>query len=141
MVTQATTSGTSGKLRLTIVEAKLTRDTEFFGKMDPFVIVEYRQQKFKTVTKQNAGKLPKWEQTYDLDIKYIGDDIFVKVFDEDVTDNDAVGATMIKASALCVPQGIDEWFRITYKGKSAGEIRLRAAWTPTSSGAPNMASM
>jgi hypothetical protein len=43
MVTQATTSGTSGKLRLTIVEAKLTRDTEFFGKMDPFVIVEYRQ--------------------------------------------------------------------------------------------------
>ena len=50
----------SGKLRLTIVEAKLTRDTEFFGKMDPFCIVEYRQERYKTAVKDNAGKTPVW---------------------------------------------------------------------------------
>jgi len=33
---------TSGILRLTIIEAKLTRDTEFFSKMDPFVKVTMR---------------------------------------------------------------------------------------------------
>ena len=27
---------TTGKLRLTVIEAKLTRDTEFFSKMDPY---------------------------------------------------------------------------------------------------------
>lgn len=99
--------------------------------MDPFAIVEYRQQKFKTATKQNAGKTPRWDQTYDIDIKYIGDDMTVKVFDEDVTDNDAVGAVQIKASALCVQNGIDEWFTITYKGKSAGQIHLKSQWTPS----------
>jgi len=61
--------------------------------MDPFCIVEYRQQRFKTATKNNAGKTPKWDQTYDIDIKYIGDDMYIKVFDEDLTDNDAVGAS------------------------------------------------
>jgi hypothetical protein len=30
------TTATSGKLKLTVIEAKLTRDTEMFGKMDPF---------------------------------------------------------------------------------------------------------
>jgi len=34
---------TSGKLRVHIVQAKLTRDTEAFGKMDPYVIINTRQ--------------------------------------------------------------------------------------------------
>lgn len=33
---------TSGKLRLTVIEARLTRDTETFGKMDPFCKILYR---------------------------------------------------------------------------------------------------
>ena len=33
-----------GKLKLTVKEAKLTRDTEaMFNKMDPFVTVKYRE--------------------------------------------------------------------------------------------------
>ena len=92
---------TSGRLQLTVVEARLTRDTEFFGKMDPFCQVEYRQQKFKTKVKQNAGKTPVWNETFTVDVKYIGDDFYVKVFDEDVTENEAIGATMLKMSAVC----------------------------------------
>ena len=57
---------------------------------------------------------------FELDIKYIGDDMWIKVFDEDITDNDPIGAVQMKASSLCIPGGLDEWFTITYKGKSAG---------------------
>jgi len=113
------------------VEAKLTRDTEWFGKMDPFCIVEYRQERFKTAVKDNAGKNPVWNQTYEIDIKYIGDDMWLKVFDEDVTTNDAVGATQIKCSSLCLPGGLDDWFTITFKGKSAGQLHLKSVWTPS----------
>lgn len=80
-------------MKLTIVEARLTRDTEFFGKMDPFAVCEYRQQKFKTKVKQNAGKTPVWNEMFTIDVKYIGDDMYIKVFDEDVTENEAIGAT------------------------------------------------
>ena len=53
-------------------------------------------------------------------MKYIGDDITVTVFDEDVTTSDLVGSTTFKISALCAAGGLDEWFSIQYHGKQAG---------------------
>jgi len=35
---------TQGTLALTVIEARLTRDTEAIGKMDPFVRITYNQQ-------------------------------------------------------------------------------------------------
>ena len=37
-----TQTGMSGKLRLSVIEAKLTRDTEWFSKMDPWCQIETR---------------------------------------------------------------------------------------------------
>ena len=81
----------SGRLQLTIVDARLTRDTEFFGKMDPYCVLQVREQKFQTVTKDGAGKAPVWNQTFEVDVKYIGDDFFLTVFDKDVTSSSTVG--------------------------------------------------
>jgi Ca2+-dependent lipid-binding protein len=53
-------------------------------------------------------------------VKYIGDDLQVEVYDEDTVSNDRVGSVNIKISALCTNGGIDEWFEIQYKGKTAG---------------------
>lgn len=64
------TGGGGGTLAITIVEAKLSRDTEAFGyknlnlltysKMDPFCVLEYNGNKYKTRTHQGGGKLPVW---------------------------------------------------------------------------------
>jgi hypothetical protein len=61
-------------------------------------------------------------------VKYIGDDMMLGVFDEDVTDSDKVGETQIKLSALCLNGGVDEWFEIQHKGKSAGKVHLRSKY-------------
>lgn len=50
----------SGNLFITIVEGKLSRDTETFGKMDPYCLVEYNGNKYKTITHKSGGKLPHW---------------------------------------------------------------------------------
>jgi len=69
---------TSGKLRVHMIEAKLKRDTETFGKMDPYIIINTRQQRVRTKTHNNAGKTPKWPGEFmDIDVKYVGDDMFV----------------------------------------------------------------
>lgn len=47
---------------------------------------------------------------FEIDVKYIGDDMTVTIWDEDVTSSDKVGQAIIKLSALCVNHGIDEWF-------------------------------
>ncbi len=110
----------SGKLRLTVIEARLTRDTEMFGKMDPFCKIQYRDQNITTTVQKNAGKLPRWNETFDINVQYQGDDVHLEVLDEDITKNDVVGSSTFKMSSLCVNQGIDTWFDIQYKGKKAG---------------------
>ena len=44
----------------------------------------------RTRTLQGAGKTPKWDQVFDIDVKYIGDDMNVTVWDEDITCSDKV---------------------------------------------------
>jgi Ca2+-dependent lipid-binding protein len=115
-----------------IVEAKLKRDTETFGKMDPYVIICTRMQRVRTKTANNAGKHPKWKgESIDIDVKYVGDDLTMQVFDEDVTSSDLIGETTIKLSSLCVGTGFDDWFQIQYKGKEAGTVHLISEWKPT----------
>jgi Ca2+-dependent lipid-binding protein len=123
---------TSGILTIHILEAKLTRDTETFGKMDPYVVINTRQQRIRTKTMQNAGKNPKWSnEFFKIDVKYIGDDMHLEVFDEDVCDSDLVGETTIKLTSFCMGQGCDDWFQINFKGKKAGTIHLKSIWQPS----------
>ena len=126
---------TSGKLRLHIIEAKLTRDTAMFSKMDPYCKMQTRDQTFKTKVLDGAGKLPKWNEVWDIDVKYIGDDLSIQVLDQDVTKSDLVGETVIKLSSLCAMGGMNEWFPIQYKGKQSGSIHLKGEFTPAG-GAP-----
>ena len=65
-----------------------------------------------------------------LDIKYIGDDILLAVFDEDAGSDDLIGTADIKVSSMCIGSGIDEWYKIQFKGKEAGVIHLRSVWEP-----------
>ena len=124
---------TSGTLHLTIVEARLTRDTEMFGEMDPFVQVESRMQKMRTKTIEEAGKTPVWNETVEIDVKYIGDNVTLRIKDENVTDVELIGETEIKLSAFCVSGGIDDWWQISYDGKKAGDIHLKGRWEPKGS--------
>ena len=41
---------------------KLIKSTKWFSKMDPYVIIETREQKLRSKTKQSAGKTPVWNE-------------------------------------------------------------------------------
>ena len=57
----------SGTLILTINEARLIRDTDFFTKMDPYVRINIGGNIQRTSVKNEAGKHPKWfEVSLDL---------------------------------------------------------------------------
>jgi len=43
---------TSGKIKLHIVEAKLTRDTEYFSKMDPYAKLSCGELSYQNYTTQ-----------------------------------------------------------------------------------------
>lgn len=50
----------TGKLTITLMEARLERDTATFGKMDVYAFVESRMQRIRTKTMESAGKEPSW---------------------------------------------------------------------------------
>jgi len=123
----------AGKLKIIILEAKLTHDTEMMGKMDPFVIVETRMQRYRTNTQEDAGKTPAWaDEVLEVDVKYIGDDIHFVVMDEEMMSDDLVGECTAKLSAFIGTGGeMDDWWEINYKGKSAGHLHIRSQYEET----------
>jgi hypothetical protein len=68
-------------LKITIVEANLTRDTDFLSKMDPFVTFVYNQNIYNTQVLDEAGKNPKWDRTFELIVKNKDDEISFIVMD------------------------------------------------------------
>ena len=77
-----------------------------------------------------------WNESFTLDVKYIGDDMQINVYDQDITCSDTVGKTSIKISALCANHGIDDWFPIQWKGRQSGQVHLKSNWTPHGTTAP-----
>ena len=61
----------SGKLQLNLVGAKLTRNTEWFGKMDPWARIELGKLKLRTKTIVNGGKEPNWNETFEIEVNNI----------------------------------------------------------------------
>ena len=57
-----------GTLEVEVVEAKLERSTEMWGKQDPFAELSIRLQKFKTKTHEDGAKAPVWNETTTMDV-------------------------------------------------------------------------
>jgi len=123
---------TTGKLNVRVLEARLLRDTETFGKMDVYCLFNTRMQRVRTKTCRSGGKEPSWNgEEFVVDVKYIGDDMTIQCLDEDPCKSDLIGETIIKLSSLAIPGGLDDWFVIQYHGKEAGKIHLTGEWHPS----------
>ena len=122
---------TSGKLKVNVVEARLERDTEWFGKMDPYCLITHRMQKLRTKENTDGGKTPVWNEMIEIDVKYVGDDIEIAVMDSETLGTDKlIGNIICKASGLTVNGGLDDWWQITHEGKPCGKIHLSCKWEP-----------
>ena len=97
------TDTNGGLFKLHIHQAKLYRDTEFMGHMDPFVMVEVLPDKkeYRTKVLDDAGKNPKWDQIIEIPIVSVQDTVFkITCYDEDIMMNDFVGQHIFSASEL-----------------------------------------
>jgi Ca2+-dependent lipid-binding protein len=104
-------------LQLTLIEGKLTRDTEALGKMDPFVEIKYLNNKYRTRVHDDGGKNPMWNETLEIPIESIKDELALSCLDQDAFSADLIGETTIPLKSLIGPQNptdgsftmIDRW--------------------------------
>ena len=119
-----------GLLTLTLVEGKLSHDTEVMGKMSPYITIVYKKHKLKSKIHNYGGKTPKWGDEFVLDVESPADEFILRVWDQDLTTSDAVGFTKIKLSSLMINCGVEDWFTIMYDNKPAGEVKLKSVFEP-----------
>ena len=125
------TGPTTGKLKINVHEARFAKDVESFGTQDPYVKIKARMQEFKTKTHTDGGINPKWEEVFEIDVKYIGDDVeFFFMNENSMTDHDNIGHLKCKMTALCANKGVDDWWAMQVKGKEVGKIHISTNWIP-----------
>lgn len=72
-----------------------------------------------------------WNENWDVDVKYTGDDLWLQVCDQDMMSVDIIGETTIKLSSLCFNSFTDDWYEIKYKGKPSGSVHLKGVFSPS----------
>lgn len=97
-------------------------------------MIEHRMQRFKSKVSNNGGKEPKFDEKFIFDVKYIGDDFTMRIMNKNsLMSDDTLGDATIKVSGLCVPGGMDDWWKVYYKGNHGGSIRFNCLWHPARS--------
>ena len=76
-----------GTLQVKVIKAELLIDTDWFGKMDPFVVLKLNDQSYQTTVKKNNGKHPSWFETFAFRAKE-GESIRFDLFDKDFLKSD-----------------------------------------------------
>lgn len=95
-----------GILLIKVISGHFTRDTDRFTAMDPYCMIKCSNgQNFRTKTKKSEGQHPVWEETFNISVTSMGDEIFLQCFDDDVFGSDLIGETTFPIYKLCVPDG------------------------------------
>merc|ERR1711915_918028 len=100
--------------------------TEFVGKSDPYIVVEYGDKKFKSKTVKN-NQNPVWNFDFEIPVIEKQSEMKVSIFDEDIGKDDAMGEVLINIDDLIKEkQVINKCFKL--QNCKSGEIYLSSAY-------------
>lgn len=71
------------------ISGMLTKDTDLFGKMDPYVVCKIGNEQKRTKTHKGGGKKPQWMDTLTFMSK--GTVMTVAAYDDDFGKDDFIG--------------------------------------------------
>lgn len=125
----------AGEIRFTLQFAKDLKDQDWFGKQDPYCVVECGAQKIRSRTHVDGGRNPVWNETMKFQI--VNDnEIVVTIWDADVGGDDLIGTARVPL-ATARERPLEEkhlTMNVTAKkGKQRGLLSVVLHFTPNSS--------
>ena len=66
-----------------------------------------------------------------MNVKYVGDDFTMRIMNKNsIMNDDLLGEATIKISGLCLPGGMDDWWKVQLGANDGGAIRFQTEWCP-----------
>ena len=106
------------------ISGDLIRDTETFGKMDPFVEFTIGGKKYKTAVCEDGGKHPTWQDVFTHHLTNEQDLTFAVTDLDSVSSSDPIGEGKISLAETIAKKSTSNWHDISFKGKLAGKILI-----------------
>jgi len=123
----------AGTVKLTLHKAKDLKDVESFGKQDPYVKLNFGEEKAKSKVHQDGGKNPSWEQNFSLSIAESDAVLHLEVWDDNTFKDSFIGQVDIPRASL-LRQKAAVWYTVFNKGKKSdekrGQVLLAAEFFP-----------
>ncbi|RDX88438.1 Elicitor-responsive protein 3, partial [Mucuna pruriens] len=121
-----------GSLEVFLVNAKGLNNTDFLGKMDPYVILICRTQEQKSNVATAQGSEPEWNENFVFNVSEGVSDLKLKIMDKDsMTAHDLVGEATIPLAALFTEGTIPPTsYNVVKDGQFCGEIKVGLTFTP-----------
>ncbi|KAI9485864.1 MAG: C2 domain-containing protein [Benjaminiella poitrasii] len=113
-----------GELVIVAYKARHLPEREIVGKQDPFVIFRIGEAIQRTKTDLRGGQHPTWDDQVVLPIPEKKKKVVVQIYDEDGKRQELISECELDISKVLVEGEEDNWYPLTYKGRSAGEIYL-----------------
>ncbi|KAH7300675.1 hypothetical protein KP509_24G074000 [Ceratopteris richardii] len=113
-------------LEITIVGCTHLKDTEFFSKQDPYVVLEYAGSRYRTKTDTDGGRHPNFNEKFTIPLVDGLAEFSVAVWNSNTfTSDDFIGSGKIQLQKALTDGYHDfSWPLMRKHGRRAGEIRI-----------------
>ncbi|KAJ4716271.1 Elicitor-responsive protein 3 [Melia azedarach] len=115
-----------GPLEVTVVGCTGLRDTEWVMRQDPYVCIEYGNNRYRTRTCTDGGKRPTFQEKFVFPMLQGLNEMNVSVWNSNtISADDFIGSGKVQLTKT-LAQGYDDtpWPLWTRSGRHAGEVRI-----------------
>jgi hypothetical protein len=65
---------------------------------------------------------------FDFQIKHFPEPIKIEILDKDPLKSDLIAEATLSIDSLIKKGGVFEWFKVSFKDESAGQLQLQTKW-------------
>eukprot|EP00898_Chlorokybus_atmophyticus_P008565 jgi/Chlat1/870/Chrsp107S01317 len=126
----------TGTLDVTVLSANGLKNTETFGRMDPYAILRLDRTTFRTRTATDMGTRPVWNEKFSFKVLEGFHEVYVEIFNANVLADDSLGTSSIPLSRTFAAGQDTLQVPVYRKNKGAGELSVTMQFRAQTSGIP-----
>ena len=127
----------AGRLEVNVLDGTRLKDTQTFGKQDPYCVLRVGEQRDRTKTCTNGGTRPRWNERFNFSLAGHESALDLEVWNANTMTSDAyIGAALVSLGDVFASGTQDASVPLRdKKNKIAGNVMLVLRFAPADAGA------